>query len=199
MAQNDESLLQRVTELEGIAKRILSILEQGGGGGGGGGGAVDSATVSSDDWKSLGQKLDKLEDQLNPKEKAVLLTLLGAAAATYARAGVQESPVSSAPSVVKVSGPLSKVRLSDGLRSIGSFQTGVGAFGGGGGPAEDSIGVGGDFTCVHGDWSKDLKSQTIGDTVINAGRWNALANVGAVTRPDVAGGFGRSGLGGGFG
>jgi hypothetical protein len=124
------------------------------------------------------------------------MTVLGAAAATYARAGLQESPAGKA-SLIKVSGNLSQARLSDGLRSIGSFGSGVSGFGG---EVEDSVGVGGDFTSVHADWSKDLKSMGLDDSMVR-GQWNALAAAsGVATNPAVAaGGFGVSGLGGGFG
>ncbi len=53
-------------------------------------------------------------------------------------------------------------------------------------PLADSIGVGGDFTCVHGDWSKDLKGMTGIDDAMVRGRWNALGGGSPPTRSPLA-------------
>jgi hypothetical protein len=193
MAETNDNVAARLASLEDAVRKILAIVEQGRQPG-----PTAQGAISAADWQSLGTKLDRFEETLEPIEKAVLMTVLGAAAATYERAGLREAPATSAPSTVKINGALDRVKLSDGLRSIGTFQTGgIGGFGDNS-PVADSIGVGGDFTCVHGDWTKDLK---IGDAMIR-GRWNAL-NPGTMNpgtmNPGTVGGFGRSGQsGGGF-
>ncbi|WP_327753985.1 hypothetical protein VVT58_19950 (plasmid) [Sphingobium sp. SJ10-10] len=196
---SNASVLERLSAVETSLARIVSILE--------GRGGISSSTVpeqsaniSQADWDSLGTKLDEFEKTLGEKEKAVLLMVLGAAAATYDRAGLRESPaLGGVNSTIKISGSLSQVRLSDGLKSIGSFtNTQVGSFGGGAGPVSDSIGVGGDFTCVHGDWSKDLGKGAAFDDAMIRGRWNALGSV-ADLGATAKGGFGVSTGAGGFG
>lgn len=193
------SVLERLSAVEATLERLVSILEGRGGGGIGGQAPVQVADITQADWTALGEKLDKFEQTLGEKEKALLLMVLGAAASTYEKAGLQESPaVAGAGSSLKIAGALSRVRLSDGLKSIGSFtDKAVGGFTSPGGEVQDSIGVGGDFTCVHGDWSKDLGKLGMDDAMIR-GRWNAISKVGGVGLP-AAGGFGRSIGGGGFG
>jgi hypothetical protein len=197
MAESNDNLISRLTTLENNVEKILRLLQQGGGGGGGSSGGANSVTVTKADWQGLSDKLDRFEETLSPKEKAMMLTILGAAAAAYGQAGIQESVSTQDRSLLKVSGDLQRVRLSDGLKSIGKFGGAtVGGFGDNN-PAADSIGVGGDFTSVHGDWSKDL-----GKLGPDAGIWNSIN----VTQPGSLGGnlaqggaFGRSGnLGGGF-
>ncbi|TKA94455.1 hypothetical protein FAZ78_22235 [Cereibacter changlensis] len=201
-ASSSASVLERLKAVESDIKQILSILQSKGGGSSGGSGQdrEQSTTISQSDWDSLGRKLDQFERGLGAKEKAVLLMVMGAAAATYDRAGLQESPAAgNLASTIKIAGSLDRVSLSDGLKSIGSFtSTQVGGFGSPGGEVQDSVGVGGDFTCVHGDWSKDLGKGAAFEDAMIRGRWNALGN----SLGDVAGGgaFGRSGpISGGFG
>ncbi|MEO8244171.1 MAG: hypothetical protein ABI832_17845 [bacterium] len=199
MAQNaatsNDAVLEQLKQMGSAIQQILALLNSGGSGGTRPA-ADQSATLTQADWDSLGKKLDQFETTLGAKEKAVLLMVLGAAAATYDRAGLQESPAAgTAASTIKISGALDRVSLSDGLRSIGAFtSTQVGGFGSPGGAVSDSIGVGGDFTCVHGDWTKDLGKGIALDDAMVRGRWNSLGNLA------TGGTFGQSGpLGGGFG
>ncbi|SDD09573.1 hypothetical protein SAMN05216337_1007175 [Bradyrhizobium brasilense] len=193
-----DQILQRLTELEAAVNRVLALLGSQGPTGGIQG-DTQSANLSDADWQSLGKKLDDFGQILAPKEKAVLLMVFGAAAATYDRAGLKESPaVGGAASTIKISGALNRVKLSDGLKSVGAF-TSVPVGGFGDSPVADSIGVGGDFTCVHGDWTKDLKAGAAFDDAMIRGRWNVVGGAGT---PGAASGgaFGRSGpTGGGFG
>lgn len=195
-----KSVLERLSAVEATLERIVSILEGRASGVTSTGTSEQTSNVTQGDWDSLGAKLDQLEQTLSGKEKAVLLLVMGAAAATYERAGLRESPaLPGGPSTIKLTGALDKVRLSDGLRSIGSFtDQRVGGFGGGANPLADSVGVGGDFTCVHGDWSKDLAKIGALDDAMVRGRWAALDSA-AVVGGLGTGGFGRSGAGGGFG
>ncbi len=147
-------------------------------------GAADSAEVLPEEWETLGAKLDRFESELNDKEKAMMLTILGAASASFEQGGLQESPAL-ARSRINLRGDLARVRLSDALISIGNFsRPGIGGFGGTG-PIADSVNVGGDLTSIHGDWTKDLDAQA----AITRGRWN--------TRRLGALGAGMGGLRGG--
>lgn len=186
MAEDLDKLAQRIAALEATVRSLLGTQNK-----------VETADVSSEEWQMLGEKLDKLEDSLSVKEKTVLMSILGAAAATYERAGNQESPATAARTPISLTGAIDKVRLSDGLKSIGSFQRpGAGSLSGGS-PIADSVNVGGDFTSVHGDWTKDTGKAS--EAMIR-GRWNALSQAGGLTTNPIAGGsdFGRSGGGGGF-
>lgn len=188
-----EVLTQRIAALENALRSLLGSHQDN---------KTEKGVISPQEWKTLGNKLDQLEGNLTVKEKAVMMSILGAAAATYERAGNREAPATALQTPISVSGQLDKVRLSDGLMSIGSFQAaGVGTIGGGLGPVSDSIGVGGDFTSVHGDWTKELKGD-IADAQIR-GRWNTLqqagGGLGPVVQPVAPGTFGRSPGGGGFG
>lgn len=183
MSDEINLLVQRISALEDAVRRLTS---------GGSSPAPQAASVTPDEWRTLGDKLDRLESNLNDKEKAVLLTILGAAAASMDQGGGSREAPAAAASRVNLTGSLDKVRLSDGLMSIGRFDKG--RLGGGIGPVADSVNVGGDFTSVHGDWSKDLKSADLA----NRGRWNAINTLGNQIQPSVdTGRFGFSG-GGGF-
>jgi hypothetical protein len=189
MAESAGNLEQRVAAVEDAIRRIITILERGGS-------SADGERVTPDDCQSLSTKLDRLENELTPKEKAILLSVLGAAAATYQRAGTRESPAVSGPVPIAIQGALNRVKLSDGLLSIGTFQKpAVGGFGGGS-PVADSVNVGGDFTSVHGDWTKD--TGMTGDAMVR-GRWNAVtAGAGRPGGLGQPGGFGQP-AGGSFG
>ncbi|HUD33003.1 MAG TPA: hypothetical protein VMR43_08305 [Variovorax sp.] len=191
MSDDLNALAQRIGALEEAVRRLSD-----GGGSGGGAGAPQSASVTPAEWRNLGDKLDRLESSLNDKEKAVLLTILGAAAASMGQ-GSQEAPALAA-SRVNLTGAIDKVKLSDGLLSIGQFSKGaIGS--GGAGPVSDSVNVGGDFTSVHGDWSKDLKDSLPGTDLATRGRWNAIGAAGGANPVVTPGGFGVSGIGGGGG
>ncbi len=188
-------ILGRLASLESAVSEILNILKRDGSPAGQCG--QEAANFSSDDWQGLASKLDRFEDTLSPKEKAVMMTIIGAAAATYERSGLRESPAVEGRNTVKISGDISRFKLSDGLSSIGTFKPStVGGFGDPASPVSDSVGVGGDFTSIHGDWTKELK---LGDLMVR-GRWNALALGGGPAQGGgLSGNFGRSGpTGGGF-
>lgn len=159
------SIEQRLDAIEAQLARLVSS------GGGGKDGPVQRESFSAEEWNELGKQLDKFEQQLTPKQKAVLLTVFGAAAATFDRAGATESPASGGATPISISGSLAKVRLSDALVSVGRFNAGAAGGFGGGGEAENSVNVGGDVTSVHGDWTKD--TGRLSDAMIR-GRWNSI-------------------------
>jgi hypothetical protein len=161
----DASVEQRLDAIEAKLARLMAAT------GGPEDSPVERESFSAEEWTELGKQLDAFEAQLTAKQKAVLLTVLGAAAATFDRAGATESPVSGGATPITIAGNLSKVRLSDALVSVGRFNTaGVAGFGGGG-EAENSVNVGGDVTSVHGDWTKD--TARLSDAMIR-GRWNSI-------------------------
>jgi hypothetical protein len=180
MTEKAYDITSRVSALENQLRNILEILQARGGNQARG---TLTGEVTPTDWQKLGDKLDQFEGTLSAKEKALLLTVFGAAAATYERAGLRESPAVSTRAPMSVTGALDRVKLSDGLVSIGSFQKG-GAAGLAGSPVADSVNVGGDLECIHEDWVKDSG----GNDAIVRGRWNALAK--GNSRP--GGEFGRS-------
>lgn len=158
---------------------------------------VQRENFSADEWTELGKQLDVFEEQLTPKQKAVMLTVLGAAAATFDRAGATESPATGGATAIKISGKLSKVSLSDALVSVGRFNAGAAGGFGRGGEAENSVNVGGDVTSVHGDWTKD--TARLSDAMIR-GRWNSIDQQlgGGIAGGQFGGGRLGGQIGGGF-
>lgn len=186
----DTSLEQRINSIEAQLARLEAAI------GGARGTHAERESFSEDEWVQLGKRLDGFEQGLSTKEKAVLLTVLGAAASTFDRAGATESPATGGATPISLKGDLGKVRLSDALLSVGRFSAGGATGFGGGGEAENSVNVGGDVTSVHGDWTKD--TSRVNDAMIR-GRWNSLGRQPGINVGGGQFGGGQTGaFGGGF-
>lgn len=112
---------------------------------------------------SLSKKLDEFAEALTPEEHTVLLGLLGAASATFAKGHEEAEAEGVAVERAFVAQPKGKLpQLSGALKET---FTGIDKIGNPAGPVSDSVGVG--WLCVS--WSKDIKIATLpGEQVLPA-------------------------------
>src|SRR5437899_2170029 len=108
MAETPNDLAARIAHLEDMMRQVINLLQRGGGGGSVSGGQKITDQVTPNEWQDLARKLDQLEQVLTPKEKALLLAILGAAAASFEQGGARESPAVSSPNTIAVRGPLDR-------------------------------------------------------------------------------------------
>lgn len=175
--------------MEAIDQTLRRLIEAVGVGVGDGEDRPTTYELSQENLRTLAEKLDDFGEQLEDNEKATLLSVLGAAAVKLQEVGQEgQENVALIEGIEVVSqGPLDRVSLGDALIGLGNFDRGPAAVLPGDAVA-DSVNVGGDVTCVHGDWTKDLAAVDLADRA----SWTA--------RPELdAGVLGRAGgLGGGF-
>ncbi|MEU7916103.1 hypothetical protein [Microbispora bryophytorum] len=184
-----DSFEERLRRLEQVVQRLVETV---------GGASDDTETVShrldQQALEHLASKLDQFSEQLSHAEKATLLSVLGAAAVKFEEAAADGSESIAIPEGIEVftRGPLDQVSLGDALIGLGNIDRGPAARlpGSGIDPVADAVNVGGDVTCVHGDWTKDLAA----DALTDRARWVTGPDLGRLGSPGKivpgqAGGF----------
>lgn len=185
------SIKERLSALEDAVARLTALIGEPSEGApparGAAAGPPRTFTVDDQAMAALAGKLDGFGNTLSATEKATLFGILAAAAVKIEESHGEEGVAFDRGIRVLSQGPLDRVNLGDALQSIGRVDDGVAASFGQ--EVADSVSVGGDVVCVHGDWSKDLGSMQLGQDVVR-GRWSSAAlNTSQIGRVGELGGF----------
>lgn len=185
-----QGLEQRIDALEGRLDEVLALLRQGGGAAPGG---MTEIELDDEELDGISDVIESIESKLSDRQRLYLLGIFGAAAHHLEGVASREGRIENLRKIqVDNLSKMRAVHLSDAFAGLTKVEQGrLGNIGGG--PLQDSVGVGVGVACVGVDWSKDLDKVDVGGWRTNpAFRGGALG--GQVVNP---GGLG--GLPGGFG
>ncbi|MGW1993749.1 hypothetical protein [Embleya sp. NPDC001921] len=179
------SIDARLTSLERTVGRLIEAIGFDGATGAASGAGRRRYALNDVQLTRLAQKLDAFGARLDDAERATLLSVLGAAAVKFEEAGGSDGSSPFAKGVeIFAQGQLKEVGLGEALAALGKVDHGTQA--GMEGELEDSISVGADAICVHGDWSKDLAAEMEGSvTPGELGTWRT----GQGSYTDIPGGL----------